>query len=178
MKTFIIFIRGVMPSGKNRVPMAALRTALQKSGLKNVRTYIQSGNVLAQSNLSAYRTEKLVHDVILKRFGGDLVIAARTPDQVRKILAGNPFPSSVSARTFFTLLTGKPDKQKVMELSRRDFRPDKIVISDGVVYLHCPISYGKSKLNNNSIEKMLGISATTRNFNTMTKLLELGNQNR
>jgi uncharacterized protein (DUF1697 family) len=78
MKTYIILLRGVMPTGKNKVPIALLRAALEKAGLKNVRTYIQSGNVVAESSLSQSRIEKLVHDVIKKRFGGDIAVLART----------------------------------------------------------------------------------------------------
>ncbi len=172
MKQYIIFLRAVTPTGKNKVPMAKLREVLTDAGLSEVRTYIQSGNVLARSNLTAPQVEKIVHDQIKKHFGGDLVIVARTPMQVRQIVADNPFKKEDTPTIYFTILAKPPEKQKVKELSVQNFQPDKFVITDEVVYLYCPLRYGTSKLNNNFIEKKLGVSATTRNYNTMSKLVD------
>lgn len=173
MKAYIIFLRGVTPTGQNKVPMIPLREVLAKAGLVDVQTYIQSGNVLARSDLTALQVEKLVHEKIKKHFGGDLAILVRTPTQVRKIFEGNPFTNVDATRIFFTILASKPDPQKIKALADQDFSPDKFVVTDHAVYCYCPVSYGTSKLNNNSLERKLGVVATTRNYNTMSKLIEL-----
>lgn len=69
MKTYIILLRGVTPSGKNKVPMAPLRAALTKAGLKDVQTYIQSGNVIAASELTQAALEKLVRESFVRVLG-------------------------------------------------------------------------------------------------------------
>ena len=175
MKAYIIFLRGVTPTGKNKVPMTPLRQVLAAAGLSDVRTYIQSGNVLVRSGLTASQVEKLVHDEIKKYFGGDLVVVARTPAQLRQIFKRNPFEGVDTAKTYFTILSNKPDESKVKTLVGQDFHPDMFVVSDKVVYVHCQVGYANTKLNNNFLEKKLGVSATTRNCNTMSKLIELSN---
>ena len=64
MRTYVVLLRGVMPYGRNKVPMAALRTILTEAGLRDVQTYIQSGNVIAKSELKRAEIETLVHDAI------------------------------------------------------------------------------------------------------------------
>jgi uncharacterized protein (DUF1697 family) len=176
METYVILLRGVMPTGKNRVPMGPLREVLGEAGLENVRTYIQSGNVIARSGLSAGEVEALVHDQIEAHFGGDLAVLARTPDQLAAILEGNPFEGVDTAKVYFTILAGRPEADGVAELEAgaEDFAPDRVVITDEAAYVHCPNGYGRTKLNNSYLERMLGVAATTRNTNTMGKLVEMG----
>lgn len=108
MATYILPLRGVMPTGKNKVPMAALRTALEAAGLNGVRTYIQSGNVIASTTLSRSALEARVHDLIAAEFGGDIPVMARTPDELRNVLTGNPFAAHDPARQYITLFQTAP----------------------------------------------------------------------
>ena len=163
-----------MPTGKNRVPMAPLRAALEKAGLANVRTYIQSGNVIAASRTTQAGVETLVHDVIQSEFGGDLAVLARTPAELRGRLARNPFQGEETTRLYFTLLAKKPEAGLLKALLARDHAPDKIAVIGDMVYLLCATRYSDAKqLNNNVIERRLKLDATTRNHNTMTRLIEL-----
>lgn len=172
MKTYIILLRGLMPTGKNKVLMTPLRQVLVDAGFLDVRTYIQSGNVLARSVLTGSQVEKVVHHEIEKHFGGDIAVLARTPLQIRQIFADNPFKDFDTTELYFTILGSKPAKEKIKVLAGQAFPPDNFVVTNKAVYLHCPVAYG-SKLNNNFIERALGVSATTRNYRTMTKLIEL-----
>jgi len=176
METYVILLRGVMPTGKNRVPMGPLREALAEAGLSAVQTYIQSGNVIAQTDLPAEEVEALVHDQIEAHFGGDLAILARTPDQLVRILEGNPFPEADTKKVYYTVLAGPPDAGGVEEIAGLDFAPDRVVITDEAAYVHCPNGYGRTKLNNNFLERKLKVAATTRNYNTMTKLIEMSGE--
>lgn len=101
MNAFVILLRGITPSEKNMVLMAPLRVALEKAGLKDVRTYIQSGNVVARSNLPIIELERLVHKIIHRNFGGDIDVLARTPDQLSEILKHNPFEEGVERDFIF-----------------------------------------------------------------------------
>ncbi len=176
MQTYLIFIRGVMPTGKNKVPMALLRNELSAAGLADVRTYIQSGNVIAASDHSAADIERLVHDVILESFGGDLAIIAKTPAQVRSLLSKNPLPQEDTSRLYFTLLAAKPNAALLREFLTLDFGPDRVEIVGDVVYTLYATRMSDSKFNNNFYERRLKTSATTRNYNTMTKLLEISSR--
>ena len=162
-----------MPTGKNRVPMAELRAALTDAGLLEVQTYIQSGNAVVKSDLDPTAIQSLVHEVIARSIGADIGVIARTPQQMRSILEGNPFPLDAAPRTYFSLLETDPAPSLVDELRRFDFSPDQVRIAGSTIYILFATKYSDSKYNNNYFERKLKVAATTRNFNTMSRLLEL-----
>ncbi|TAN49150.1 MAG: DUF1697 domain-containing protein, partial [Rhodospirillales bacterium] len=98
--TFVILLRGVTPSGKSMVPMAPLRLALAKAGLGSAQTYIQSGNIIATSDPTQSALERLVHEVIGKKFGGDIAVVSRSAEQFAGILKRNPFLDSDGLRCY------------------------------------------------------------------------------
>lgn len=153
--------------------MAPLRVALETAGLTDVRTYIQSGNILAASNLNRSELEKLVHHVIKKRFGGDIAVIARTVTQFRTILTRNPFKNADPARLYFTLLATKPENRLVEEFLAPGYGPDEVKVIANPVYVLCATKYKDLKANNNFIERKFGVVATTRVYNTISKLFEL-----
>ncbi|MFC4873561.1 DUF1697 domain-containing protein [Negadavirga shengliensis] len=177
MKNYIILLRGVMPMGKNKVPMAKLREVLTQAGFENTRTYIASGNALVNSDLPAGEIEQAVHELIKKHIGADLVVIVRTGDQLQAILDNNPFTGGYDiSRVFFTTFTAVPDTQKAKELMAMDFSPEELVITENAAYMYVPGNAARSKLSNLMLEKQLGVSATTRNFNTMSKLIALSKE--
>ena len=174
MKKYAIFLRGVTPAGKNRVPMVELRAALSDAGLVDVQTYIQSGNVIAKSGLAQSFLESLVHEVIFRKIGADIAVIARTHEQLKIVMEGNPFPLIAAPRTYFSLLSGPSAAHLTNELSRLDFSPDSVRVGQAALYTLYATKHSDSKFNNNFFERKLKVSATTRNFNTMSRLLELG----
>jgi uncharacterized protein (DUF1697 family) len=173
MKTQIALLRGVTPTGKNKVPMARLRSALEAAGLRNVRTYIQSGNVIASTALSRARLQALVHDVIAAEFGGDIAVLVRPPLYFARVLGSVPFKKADPARLYFTLLEREPEADALDAFLGLDFGADQLKVVDDMVCLLCATRYSDSKFNNNFIERKLKVTATTRVFNTVTKLVEL-----
>lgn len=175
MTTYTILLRGVMPTGKNKVPMAQLRDVLVDAGFGNVRTYIQSGNALVDTELSALETESCVHDLIKEHIGADLAVVARTSAELQKVLFDNPFQEGYDlSRVFFVLFARRPAAEKVKELLAQDFGEEKLAIVGDAAYLYIPGTYARGKLSNNFLEKKLNISATMRNYNTLRKLVEMG----
>lgn len=156
--------------------MTPLRTALAKAGLKDVQTYIQSGNVIAVTDLSQPALEQLVHDVISKQFGGDIGVLARTPEQFSDILKYNPFRNATEKKIYFTLLASQPEKNLLKEFLNTDFSPDQVRYVNNTIYTIYETKLSDSKFNNNYFERKLKVTATTRNLNTMTKLAALGKQ--
>lgn len=173
LATCIILMRGVMPSGKNKVPMARLRETLEKSGFINARTYIQSGNALVDTSLALNEVEERVRTLIKTHIGPDLAIVARTPSQIEKLLKGNPFTEQETPRVFYTLFAAPPAKKAVADVLSLDLSPNKVAFTSDGAYLHIPGSAARSKLGNNFLEKVLGVRATTRNGNTLRALVEL-----
>jgi uncharacterized protein (DUF1697 family) len=174
MKVYAVLLRGVMPMGKNKVPMAQLREVLTNAGFQNVRTYIQSGNAIVTTHLSAKELEKRVHGLIKTHIGPDLAVVVRTGAQLKKMLDGNPFKQDFDiSRVFFVSFSNPPDEQAAKDLAAMDYGDEKLVITPMAGYMYIPGSAARSKLSNVSLEKKLGVSATTRNFNTISKLIEM-----
>jgi uncharacterized protein YdhG (YjbR/CyaY superfamily)/uncharacterized protein (DUF1697 family) len=153
--------------------MPELRIALAEAGLVDVRTYIQSGNVIARSNLDDVRTGHLVHDTIARSIGADVTVITRTPRQIQSILERCPFPAADSARTYFSLLSARPAPEARQRLLETDCAPDQISIVADTIYTLYATKHSDSRFNNNYFERKLKVAATTRNFNTMTRLAEL-----
>jgi uncharacterized protein (DUF1697 family) len=199
MKTYAIFLRGVMPSGKNSLKMADLRAALTAAGLVGVQTYIQSGNAVAQSALGQAKLEALVQGTIASEIGPDLTVVARTPLQLARILERNPFAAQAAqqdsvlqqdtaraksqdakqdsvqatAQQYFSLLASAPEPSAVQALQQTDFSPDMVQLDGDTIYALYATRYSDSKFNNAYFERKLKVAVTTRNFNTMTKMLAM-----
>lgn len=173
MNEYMILLRAVMPTGKNKVPMALLREALNQAGFENVRTYIQSGNVLALSKLKKADIEKKVHDLIAQQFGGDIAVVAIPTKDFRRIFDENPFQKKKPENVYFTFLTATPEKTKLQELAKLKCPPDEFQVTKQVIYHYCPGLYSKSKVNTAVFERKLGLQATTRVSRTVAKMLEL-----
>ena len=177
MKTHIVLLRGVMPVGKTKTPMAKLREVLSKAGFKKVRTYIASGNALVDSDLSPAEIEKKVHELIKKHIGPDLVVIVRSGAQLQKTLDENPFTDGHDiSRVFYLWFASLPDTAKVKALTAQDFGEEKLVITRHAAYMYIPGSAARSVISNNFLEKKLGVSSTSRNYNTTSKLIEMSKE--
>lgn len=171
MTKYIVLLRGVTPTGKNKVPMAQLRQLLSDNGFSNVQTWIQSGNVILDSMLSHKEVGEKVNRIIKEGIGADLKIIVKTPDEVKTVLAENPFAQGHDiSRVFFALFNDLPDQSLVADFQALDFGEDKFAITPHAIYLFVPESFAKTKLNNNFLERKLKIDVTIRNFNTLSKL--------
>lgn len=176
MKPLIILLRGVMPTGKNKVPMAELRSALEEAGLCNVKTYIQSGNVVASTSLKPPEVERLVHDVIQEKFGGDLAVMARTAPYFKNAIAQNPFKNADPSKLYFTIFSAKPDSALLKQFLAPGYLPDQIEVIDDMAYVLCATKYSDLKIHNNYIERKLKMPATTRIYNTIAALIDLSQE--
>ncbi len=171
--TRIVLLRGVMPTGKNKVPMATLRDVLSSAGFGNVRSWIQSGNVVLETGLDPEATAATVRRLIREHIGPELSVVVTDAKQLRATLAEQPFADAEPDRVFYTLTMDRADPTAVAELLGTDFGDDRVARAPHGFHLHVPGSMARAKLNNNLIERKLGIAATTRNRNTLSKLIEL-----
>jgi uncharacterized protein (DUF1697 family) len=176
LTTYVVLLRGVTPSGRNRVPMADLREALADAGLQDVRTYIQSGNAIVRSALAPAALQALVHDVIAARIGADLSIFVRTRQELQDVVEANPFAAETAQATdriYYTLLASPPDTGRLQALHALDTGADRVQVVGQTLYTLYATRHSDSRFNNNFYERQLRLAATTRNFNTLTRLIEL-----
>lgn len=175
---YVSILRGINVSGKNKILMADLKTLYETLGFQNVITYIQSGNVIFDSKLKSKADIKAkIEKKIEEKYQFQVPVELRTSSDFEKIVNICPFGSVDLAKDgtkiLVTFLSSQPTKANVSKILEYVVPPEKMVIRDKEVYLHCPNGYGKSKLSNAFIENKLGITATTRNWKSVCKLHEL-----
>lgn len=168
--TYIAILRGINVSGSKKLPMAELREMLSKLGYKDVQTYIQSGNAVFRSEITDQ--EQLGNQIaaaIKKQYDYDVPVLVKTIAQWKNAMANNPFTEEDISKQAITFLATAP-KETTIEIDSND---DKFEIINSEVYLYCPSGFARTKLNNNFFERKLKTQATTRNWKTIHKLLEM-----
>jgi uncharacterized protein (DUF1697 family) len=177
MTTYVILLRGVTPSGKNKLSMARFREVLENAGFTHVRTYIQSGNALVDTELPPHAVGKRVHALIRDQIGPDLAVIVRTGDQLEEALAENPFKEGYDiSRVFFVSFAEPPPVHKACGLLSQDYSPEKLAFGTNTAYMYIPGAYGRGVLSGTFLEKKLGVRATMRNFNTLDRLVAMGRE--
>ncbi|MEC7770445.1 MAG: DUF1697 domain-containing protein [Bacteroidota bacterium] len=173
--TYIGLLRGINVSGQKKIKMADLRLVLEENGLKNVKTYIQSGNIVFDhKQVDANKLEEIIASTIRAHFGFDVPTLIIQKDDVEQTLKVNPFlEESEENNLYYVLLKNPPREELIAQFNELQFENERFLVTDTCVYLFCENGYGRAKLNNNFVEKKLKVEATTRNHKTMLKLLEM-----
>jgi uncharacterized protein (DUF1697 family) len=155
--------------------MADLRELVEDLGCADVRTYVQSGNVVLSSDRDAPELAQAIEKAIEKRLGLAVAVVIRTERQLRDLVAANPFVrKKIEPKTLYTtFLAETPDPERVRKLDERDFAPERWEIVGDDICLFFPNGYGRVKLNNAMLERQLAVPATTRNWRTVLALAEL-----
>ena len=177
MTIYIAFLRGINVSGQKKIPMADLRKLLVKAGLKNVQTYIQSGNIVFQhSKENRFNLEEMIQNGIKEHFGFDVSVLVKTSVEIKSILDSCPFSQEKKEASYFTLLHDIPNDDLVNSTSKETYPNEEFIITRDCVYFYSEVGYGNAKCNNNFFERKLKVTATTRNYKTMLKLLSLSSE--
>lgn len=148
--------------------MKELRELLKSSGFQHVSTYIQSGNIVLDSQHSSKEIEIQITGLIKSNYGYDVPALAYTVEDWEQIMNQCPY-EEVDKKVYFTFLSKVPE---IKDIEVNMTETDEFTFIDNMVYLYC-LSYGKTKLSNNLFENKLKVTATTRNFRTVNKLYEL-----
>ena len=173
MNRWILLLRGVSPTGKNRVPMAAFREALAKAGFQNARTWIQSGNALVDTPRGREEARAAAEQALREDVGADILVVVKTAEEISRALQGNPFPGLDPSRVFYGLYNEAPDPRKAAPLLETDFGEDRLALGGHAVYTFIPGSAARTRLTANFLQRKLGTPLTFRNRNTLGKLVEM-----
>jgi uncharacterized protein (DUF1697 family) len=174
----IVLLRGINLAGRNRVAMPALREALEEAGFEDVRTYLQSGNVLLSSGASPKRVAQLCEKEIASRFGLEIAVVVRTRDELADVVARNQLGDVASdpKRYQVSFLDGKLPPETVRKLEAAAAPRERFVADGREVYAWHPEGVARSKLWALLAGRGLGVTATARNWTTVTKLLALARE--
>jgi uncharacterized protein (DUF1697 family) len=177
MEAYISILRGINVGGNKKILMEDLRNLYNELNFKNIRTYIQSGNVIFDcEKTNPNQLENTIEDKISEKFKFQVPVIIRTTFKLQEIINNNPFlrENNVDVeKLHITFLSAKPESIKMEEIKKYDYKPDRFFCSDKAVYVYCPNGYGNTKLNNTFFENKLGVKATTRNLKTVNELVRI-----
>src|SRR5271157_957874 len=176
MTVIISMLRGVNVGGHNKIKMDALRDLFESLGLRDAQTYVQSGNVVFRTDAKNIAPlAKRVEDAIELKFGFRPGVILRSTAELRDVIARNPFAKRRgidASKLLVTFLAAAPSPEARDEILRIKTSPEEVRIDDRELYVYFPDGMGRSKVWP-AIEKALKKSGTGRNWNTVTKLLEI-----
>ncbi|HVF14993.1 MAG TPA: DUF1697 domain-containing protein [Acidimicrobiales bacterium] len=175
MPVYAALLRAINLGSRNKISMPDLRELFEAVGADEVRTHVQSGNVVFRSTeRSPAKLVTAVEKRISADLGLDIRVLLRTKAEMAKIVAGSPFAGDADHATLHvTFLVDKPDPDRAAKIDPSKYEPDRYEVIGRDVHLHCPNGYGRSKLSNAFFEKKLDQVGTTRNWKTVTTLVEM-----
>ena len=178
MTKYISILRGINVGGKRKILMADLKSLYENLGFKGITTYIQSGNVVFESdnNQSQKEIGLNIEQAIKTSYDFDVPVIVRTVQEFENIITNNPFLKNKVVdieRLHLTYLAEIPAPEKIENLKGLDFQQDKFEIISNNVFIYCSGKYSDSKLGNNFLEAKLKTTATTRNWKTVNKLYDI-----
>lgn len=177
MVAYMSMIRGINVGGK-KVKMDRLKELYKSLDFEDVKTYIQSGNVIFESKeLDKIKLSHILEKEIAEIFNFDVKVLLRTKNEMINVINGNPFKQEDFNHLYVTFLSDIPSEKLIKDLTctideNIENKSDKYNIIGKEIYLFLPNGYGRTKLNNNFFEKKLDISATTRNWRTVNRLVD------
>ncbi|MBT2508745.1 DUF1697 domain-containing protein [Streptomyces sp. ISL-98] len=177
--TYAALLRGINVSGHRRVPMAELRALLTELGHRDVRTYLQSGNAVFTTDADK-TDDALAADLeraIEKHFGFPVDCLVRSGAYLSAVADACPFPAAEleGKQLHVTFLSGAVDPKRLAPIDPAAYLPEEFRLGDRALYLYAPNGLGRSKLGEALAKPSLfkGVIATSRNWNTVAKLVEM-----
>jgi uncharacterized protein (DUF1697 family) len=167
MTMFIALLRAVNVGGTGKLPMKDLALLCVKLGFENVRTYIQSGNVVVQSVLSEENVRVRLEEALARKMGKRVDVLVRSASEFRSVLKANPFPNAPPAKVAVVFLSGPVTKTLLENLVAPG--REQVRLGNREIYIYYPDGMGRSKLKFPS----LWGPATIRNINTVAKLVTM-----
>ena len=177
MSVYVSMLRGINVGGKAQIRMDTLRGIYVESGFSKVRTYVQSGNVVFESSEQDIAgLEKRIEAHIEQTCGFPIPVFIRQAQDLQEIITCNPFlieRNEDASELHVTFLQQTPRETEWSKIVAPSGIVDEFSRGEMAIYLFCPNGYGKTKLTNGFFERKLGVSVTTRNWNTVNALYKM-----
>jgi uncharacterized protein (DUF1697 family) len=177
MPVYVSLLRGINVGGNKLIKMDRLKALYERLGFENPKTLVNSGNVVfATDEKSRKKLPAAIEDAIEQEIGFRPTLVIRSAAELQKVIERNPFPKMAKAdpgHLVWMALAAKPDTDAKSRLAAAYSGPEEIEIAGEDAYVIYPNGIGRSKLTNALLEKQLGVAGTARNWNTVTKLLQL-----
>jgi uncharacterized protein (DUF1697 family) len=174
----VALLRGINVGRHKRVGMADLRALLEDAGYRDVRTHLQSGNVVATAPIAAAKVAPAMGDLIAARLGLTVDVVVRTARELAAIVAADPLGKAAAdgSKHLVVFLSAAPDPDAVARLEAEDFAPEQFAVRGREAYAWCPDGIRDSRLVKALTDRGLAPIATARNWNTVTRVLEIARE--
>ena len=176
MDAHVALLRGINLAGKNRLPMKGLVELFIDAGCRDVRTYVQSGNVVFRADASvAKRIASVIERAVADRFGLRVPVITRTASELRRAAKANPYLRSEpdTSKLHVAFLAAKPSAAQVKALDPDRSPPDEFTVVGREIYFRLPNGVGRTKYTNAYLDATLRTTSTLRNWRTVLRLVEL-----
>ncbi|MBQ0909038.1 DUF1697 domain-containing protein [Flavobacterium sp. F-328] len=177
MITHLALLRGINVSGHNMIKMEALKTVLEAAGFQNVQTYIQSGNVFVDTDeTNAAAVGFKIKQELFKNFGHEVPVVVIAKSDLDACLNNNPFLKEKELdikKLYVAFISTTLKDTSINDLKVSQFKPDEARIDGNKIFIKYAVGAGKTRFDQKYIEKKLNVTATIRNWNTVTQLLQL-----
>lgn len=175
----IVLLRGVNLGPHNRIAMPRLRDALTEAGFADVRTYVQSGNIVLESRRAAATVARECARVIDEGFGLEIAVVTRTRDELAEVVRRNPLAGvAVEPKRYqVSFLSAEPASDVLERLAGLAAGEERLEVIGREIYAWHPAGVARSKLWNGLAGKGLGVTATARNWTTVETLLAMADGN-
>ena len=179
---YVALLRGINVNGQKMVKMDLLKSIFEEMKFENIKTYIQTGNVIFDSQEG--QKDSLcnkIKDKLKETLGFEVPVILKEIEELEAVICDNPFKNRTlleNEKLHVTFLEREPSSEVADIL--KDYKEDKdeIILQGENVYILCRNGYGKTKFSNSFLESKLKVNGTTRNFNTINKIVELGRNNK
>jgi uncharacterized protein (DUF1697 family) len=179
MPVMISMLRGVNVGGHNRIKMDELRALYESLKLEGPKTYVQSGNVIFRTKeKNVEKVAKKIRTGIEKTFGFSPEVIVRSTDETRKAIAATPFAGRdlEPGKILVTFLGGEPEKEALEKFLGLKGYPEEVHVKGRELYIYFPNGAGKSKLPWSQVERLLKVTGTARNWNSVLALLKIAEE--
>ena len=166
MARYVALLRAVNVGGTGKLPMAELRAMCEEIGFRDVRTYIASGNVVFEADMSAAQAQEALEARLLAYAGKPVAVMVRDADEMAAILASYPFPDAPGNKAVVIFLEAPPTAEALANVAHQN--GEEIALGHREIYLHYVNGQGTSKLRIPAAD-----AGTARNMNTVRKLTEM-----
>jgi uncharacterized protein (DUF1697 family) len=177
MTTHLALLRGINVSGHNMMKMDALKIMLENIGFQNVITYLQSGNVFVDADAeNASKVGFMIKQEIFKVFGHEVPTIVISKQDLELCFKNNPYLKEKDVDTkklYVAFVSVALKSENINDLKISQFKPDEASIDGNRIFIKYAVGAGKTRFDQKYIEKKLNVTATIRNWNTVTNLLSM-----
>lgn len=182
-ETYISLLRGINVGGHKKILMADLKVLYESLGFQHVNTFIQSGNVVFNTDMNAENLVEKIEQAIVQQYGFEVSVQLRQISDFENIIKSCPYTKldlevDKATKIMITFLDALPNQENIQKLMSHVQAPEQLVVMGKEVYLYCPNGYAKTKLNNNFLEKILAVKGTTRNWKSVMRISILAMTNK